>query len=429
MPPPGPLRRHPDAPRYFCDPAGRTVFLCGSHHWDSVQDNGERPGGFDFDRCLDRLGEWGHSFVRLWAHEAWTRVVAPPLWERTGPGLARDGLPRFDLERVNPELLERLRSRAIAAGERGLYVSVMLFNGWAIRDNGEGDPWPHHPFHRDNNVNGIDGDPEGRGDGAAVHSLAIPAITRLQEAYVARLVEAVGDLPHLLWEIANESPASSHAWQVHLVEHLRRLEVRRPLQHPVGMTFAYPGGSNEALFQGPADWVSPGRRGGWMERPPAADGGKVVLVDTDHLWGIGGDPLWVWKTVLRGHQPLYMDPLDDDPRHQASRRAMGAARRLADRLDLAKFAVTPWRAASGYALSSADGSVLALLRRPALPWGSCWVELDGAGTWNVAWIDLERGDLGRRERRTTSTRRLSFARTNDRHALVLVSAPARNAAG
>ncbi|MGE5233659.1 MAG: hypothetical protein ACM3OB_06070 [Acidobacteriota bacterium] len=420
MPPPGPLRRHPHAPRYFCDPAGRGVFLCGSHHWDSVQDNGERPGGFDFDRYLDRLGEWGHSFVRLWAHEAWIRAVTPALWARSGPGLARDGLPRFDLARVNPEFLERLRQRAIAAGERGLYVSVMLFNGWAIRDNGEGDPWPRHPFHRDNNVNGIDGDPGGGGDGAAVHSLAIPAITRLQEAYVARLVEAVGDLPHLLWEIANESPASSHAWQVHLVEHLRRLEARRPLQHPVGMTFAYPGGGNQALFQGPADWISPGRRGGWMKHPPAADGGKVVLVDTDHLWGVGGDPLWVWKTVLRGHQPLYMDPLDEDPKHQASRRAMGAARRLADRLDIARFDVAPRRGASGFALAAGDGTVLALVERSRLLARSGWVGVARRGSWSLEWLDLERGEPFRVERVCAERGRLSLARPSGRDALLLL---------
>jgi len=71
-----------------------------------------------------------------------------------------------------------------------------------------------------------------------------------------------------------------------------------------------------------------------MKMPPANDGAKVVLLDTDHLWGIGGDAAWVWRAFLNGHQPLYMDPLDADDEREGARRAMGVARRLADRLGL-----------------------------------------------------------------------------------------------
>ena len=70
----------------------------------------------------------------------------------------------------------------VRAGERGFYVSVMLFNGWSIHNKGEGNPWDRHPFNRENNVNGIDGDPDARGEGSDVHTLRVPAITRLQEA-------------------------------------------------------------------------------------------------------------------------------------------------------------------------------------------------------------------------------------------------------
>src|SRR5829696_3141270 len=49
---------HPDNPRYFSD-GGRPVYLTGSHHWDVLLDNGERPGGFDFEGYLNRLESWG----------------------------------------------------------------------------------------------------------------------------------------------------------------------------------------------------------------------------------------------------------------------------------------------------------------------------------------------------------------------------------
>ena len=116
------------------------------------------------------------------------------------------------------------------------------------------------------------------------------------------------------------------------------------------MTFAFPGGRNEDLFQSPADWISPGNRGGWRRSPPPADGSKVVLLDTDHLWGIGGDRAWVWKTFLRGHHPIYLDPLDADPVREGARRALGDTVRFSKRFDLAASVPDSNVCSSGYAL-------------------------------------------------------------------------------
>ncbi|UCC17485.1 MAG: aldo/keto reductase, partial [Dehalococcoidales bacterium] len=54
--------------------------------------------------------------------------------------------------------------------------------------------------------------------------------------------------------------------------------------------------------------ISRALEGGYRDNPPFADGKKVILSDTDHLWGIGGDVAWAWKTFLRGMNPLFMDP-------------------------------------------------------------------------------------------------------------------------
>ncbi len=315
-----PLRPHPDHPNLFQDAAGRAVRLAGSHHWDNLMENAERPGGFDFERYLDRLEAWGHNFIRLWTHEAWTHDLHPRVYLRPGPGRALDGRPRFDLSRFDPEYFARLRSRVARAGERGFYVAVLLFNGWSIHDKGEGNPWDRHPFNRRNNLQGIDGDPDARGEGTDVHTLRVPAITRLQEAYVDQVVATVGGLENVLWEIANESPRESVAWQYHFIRYLRAID---PHRHPIGMTATFPGNRNQDLFASPADWISPGNRGGWRRDPPPADGRKIVIVDTDHLWGIGGDAAWVRKVFAAGHHLAYMDPLDDDPVREAARRAMG----------------------------------------------------------------------------------------------------------
>jgi hypothetical protein len=318
-----PLRPHPDHPNLFQDAAGRPVVLAGSHHWDNLLDNAERPGGFDFERYLDRLTGWGHNFIRLWTHEAWTHDVHPRIYlreDRPGVRRALDGRPRFDLTRFNPEYFDRLRVRVVRAGDRGFYVSVMLFNGWSIHNKGEGNPWHRHPFNRENNLNRIDGDPDARGDGSDIHTLRVPEIIRLQEAYIDKVVATVGDLDHVLWEISNESPQESVPWQTHLIHYLRNID---PAGHPIGMTATFPGNRNEDLFQSPADWISPGNQGGWRKNPPRAGGRKVVIVDTDHLWGIGGDAAWVRKVLRAGHHVAYMDPLDEDAGREGARGAMG----------------------------------------------------------------------------------------------------------
>ena len=95
-----------------------------------------------------------------------------------------------------------------------------------------------------------------------------------------------------------------------MIDFIHDYEDGKPKQHPVGMTFQYKGGSNQTLFDSPADWISPNPEGGYRDNPPAADGSKVILTDTDHLWGIGGNQAWVWKSFLRGLNPIFMDPYD-----------------------------------------------------------------------------------------------------------------------
>lgn len=353
----GPLTVCATNPRYFEDAAGRVVLLTGSHHWDSLVDNAERPGGFDYPAYLERLVDHGHSFVRLWAQWAWCRSLTPRVYRRTGPGRGRDGGLRFDLERFEPAYFDRLRRRVLEAGRRGLWVSVMLFSGWALEDHGEGDPWPAHPYHRDNNINGIDGDPEGGGTGVRVHTLRAPAITRLQEAYVRRVVDTVGDLPHVLYEVSNESRPGSLAWQRYLARYLEAHGRRRGRARPVGMSAFYGGGRDGALLSSPVDWISPHGCRRMRRAPPAATGEKVSLLDTDHLWGLGGSAAWVWKSFLRGHNPIVMDPLDDDAGWEALRRALGQVRRWAERVDLGRLEPRPRWASSGYCLAgeTADG--------------------------------------------------------------------------
>jgi hypothetical protein len=163
------------------------------------------------------------------------------------------------------------------------------------------------------------------------------------------------------------------------------------------MTFQYKAGSNRTLFDSPAEWISPNHEGGYRDNPPAADGSKVILTDTDHLWGIGGNQAWVWKSLLRGMNPLFMDPYDGvvlgnrfDPKWDPIRRSLGYTLRLAETLDLA--AMTPQNrlSSTGYCLANAapNGEYLVYLPEG----GKAAVDLSATpGNLDVEWLNPSNG--------------------------------------
>jgi hypothetical protein len=145
-----------------------------------LQDYGhsDPPPAFDFSAYLDWIQKYNHNFTRLWIWEQATwapweageTYFSPTIYRRTGPGDALDGRPRFDLDQFNQEFFERLRSRVAEADRRGIYVSIMLFQGWSLEMKGQSGKNPNgHPFQRDNNINEIDGDEDEDGFGRGPH--------------------------------------------------------------------------------------------------------------------------------------------------------------------------------------------------------------------------------------------------------------------
>jgi hypothetical protein len=413
----GPLRVHPLNGRYFTYDGQRAVYLTGSHTWGNMQDqlSPDPRVKFDYPGYLEWMVERGFNFMRGWVWEqaAWDNhtteklLVDPLPYLRTGPGKALDGAPKFDLTQFNPEYFQRIRSRVVAAGERGIYVSIMLFQGFSVDDRNTDislNPWLGHPFHRDNNINGIDGDPHQTDGGRAVHTLLLPEITALQERYVRRVVDAVNDLDNVLYEVGNELYADSVAWQYHMIEVVQRYQAGKAKRHPVGMTGGGPDAvPNRALFESPAEWVSPRHETDqpYRDNPPPADGRKVVITDTDHLWGHGGTQGWVWKSFTRGLNPILMDPYEplyglenkpwvgslnrrDHPLWVSLRRNLKLARDVAERVDLASMLPRVDLASTGYCLANEGDDYLVYLPEGVR------VEVDlsyGATTVSVQWLD------------------------------------------
>jgi hypothetical protein len=310
----GPLVVSAADPRYFARPDGTRVFLAGSHTWDTIQDfrTSEVTPRFDFTEFIDWLQDLGHNFTRLWRWEyGWwqndflgaPQAVDPHPWPRPQNDLPRaaDGLWQFDLSQFDQGYLTRLEDRVADLEAAGIYCSVMLFEG-CVSSQFPGDPWQYHPFAAGNNQQGI------AETAQSFYSLAASSATMsLQSDYVRAVVTRLNRFRNLLWEISNETMASSYAWQCDTVHFIRALEAGLPLRHPIGMTAMVRGGTDEQLVASPADWISPGMSNYQLPTFPNATG-KVVLLDTDHLWGLGGTADWVRQATANGYNPIFMDP-------------------------------------------------------------------------------------------------------------------------
>jgi hypothetical protein len=365
--------------RYFCA-NGAPVLLTGSHVWNNLYDlsnsNINPPPAFDYAGYLDFLQAHHHNFIRLWSTDGqgiwWGKNTNQWPWLRLGPGTACDGKAQFDLSQFDPAFFARLRNRVLDARARGIYVSVMLFEG-VVSVGGD---WCTHPFAASANVNGINGDTNGDGHGSESHTLAIPDVVALEEAYVRHVVDTVNDLDNVLYEIVNEDGATqaNTDWQYHWINFIHAYEATLPSQHPIGMTWQYladRGAGNTPLRTGPADWISPGNAGAgdYVSDPLASDGSKVVVVDTDHLnAGSASGGVQVWKNVLRGNAFIYMDGYDRSltdrvfaaTSDESMRRAMGDVQQSG--LDLLTQTPQNALASTGYCLCSATRyATLALL--------------------------------------------------------------------
>jgi hypothetical protein len=337
----GPLRVLSSNPRYFTDGNGKAVYLTGSHTWSNLIDGGptDPPAAFDYAAYLNLLQQHDHNFMRMWSSVTpkgscdgiEVDFSSPFPWQRNGPGLATDGKSKFDLTKFNQAYFDRLRARIIAARDKGIYVSVMLFEGYGLQFCRI--PSDGFPLDGSNNINGINA------GGVLAHTLQNSAVTSIQENYVKKVIDTVNDLDNVLYEISNEDGGGSADWQYHMINFIKNYESSKPKKHPVGMTFRYKGGTNTELFNSPADWISPNHSDSspydYKTNPPSANGNKVIILDTDHLWGVGGDRVWVWKSFLRGHNPIYMDDLSSDSVKEVARKSMGYTLTYAKKMNLA----------------------------------------------------------------------------------------------
>ena len=115
---PGGLAIHPKNPKYFLFRGRPLVLVAASEHYGSIVNR-----RFDFELYLREAAARKQTVTRtflLFREQQSSRNPYSPLkpespdfvtpWPRTGPGMAADGEPKFDLDQWNPEYFERLKA-------------------------------------------------------------------------------------------------------------------------------------------------------------------------------------------------------------------------------------------------------------------------------------------------------------------------------
>jgi hypothetical protein len=399
--------------RYFATSDGRIRYLNGGYEGSEFQDyafGGSTKS--DFQTALDILTQHGGNLLRFWTSESSStnlggRGAKQMPWMRSSDCCAADGGNKFDLSRFDignldsPDVnsihyFERMRARVIAARSENIYVSIMLWHSFGWENGGRlpgNRSWESHPFNRRNNINGVNGDPNGDGQGLELGSLG-QAFTPYQEAYVRQVLDTVGDLDNVLYEICNEcyDRSDTNAWQRYFIDFIRQYEAARGHRHPVGMT-SLQNFNNEVLMESPADFIAPGGPG-YEQAPPRAPAAHVSILDMDHMVPCTGsnDSKWPWKAFTRGHNLWYIY-CEGYGKPNGSEgmvlTRMGQTQMYATRMDL-RTSIPETDVSvcsSGYCLMGPD-SILAFVPEG----GAVTIELRTPGTWAVEWFDPVSGN-------------------------------------
>lgn len=226
-----PIRLYPGNPHYFLFRGKPTVLITSAEHYGAVLN-----GDFDYRRYLktlaaDRLnltrtfvgsyreGPGAFNITENTLAPAHNRFIAP--WPRTDVPGALDGLTKFDLERWNPEYFARLKDFVREAGSKGIVVELTFFCPFYREEM-----WNLSPLNARNNVNDI-----GAYKREDVFKLKDPAMQRVQDALVRKIVSELREFDNLIYEICNEPYSSNMVpaeWERHIAGMIADAEANFP---------------------------------------------------------------------------------------------------------------------------------------------------------------------------------------------------------
>jgi hypothetical protein len=197
-----PIRVHPGNPKVFEFRGQPLVLVTATEHYGAVMN---RP--FRFERYLADAADKRMTLSRLFMlfRELQSAVnpystckpespdyIAP--FERTGPGRALDGEPKFDLDRPNTEFFVRLHQFLSLASEAGIIVEVVLLSNTYAPT-----VWALNPLNAKNNINDLE-----EIEWPDYLSQRHPRLFERQVQHVRRIVTELNRYDNIIYEVCNE---------------------------------------------------------------------------------------------------------------------------------------------------------------------------------------------------------------------------------
>jgi hypothetical protein len=238
------VQLHPDNRKIFEYKGKPRVLLCATEHYGAVIN---RP--FRYERYLADARDRGQTLTRLFTLFRELQSAVNPYstckpespdfvtpFVRTGPGVALDGQPVFDLEQWNPEYFDRLHGFLSLAEAYGIVVEVVLFS------NTYNDVvWSLNPLNPNNNVTM---DPEPAILWQDYMTTRWDELWRWQQAHARKILQETNRYRNVIYEICNEPchfpggeglPQADEVndWQRQLITLIRDTEKDLPNQHLV----------------------------------------------------------------------------------------------------------------------------------------------------------------------------------------------------
>ena len=238
-----PIRIHPQNARLFEFRGKPLVLLTPTEHYGAVFN---RP--FDFRRYLADCEKKRITFTRLFIlfRELQSSInpystCKPESTDYVAPypridadNRAPDTLPRYDLDRWNPEFFSRLHEFVSLASRHGVIVEVVVLSNTYNETI-----WALNPVHHANNINNMPEVPW-----YAWMSSAHQALFEQQKRLVRKVVTELNAYDNIVFEVCNEpggnaGPADAPTreqvddWLRQLVQLIRSTEADLPKQHLV----------------------------------------------------------------------------------------------------------------------------------------------------------------------------------------------------
>ncbi len=222
------VRINPENPKYLLFRGKPLALVSASEHYGSVIN---RP--FDFEKYLDDAQQHKMTVTRtflLYRELQSARNPSSPCkpespdyiapYPRTGPGIAMDGEPMYDLDKWNPEYFDRLHRFLDAASKRGIVVELTIFS-----NTYEDEIWALNPLRAANNLQHV-----GAVGWEDYNSLKDAELVRRQEAFARKIIQETSGYDNVYYEICNEpggdepghaTRADVDAWQTEMARVLR----------------------------------------------------------------------------------------------------------------------------------------------------------------------------------------------------------------